>query len=162
MGKLLIFSAPSGSGKTSIVKAVLEKLPNLEFSVSACSRSPRINEQNGRDYYFFSVEEFKRRIENHEFIEWQEVYPNQFYGTLKSEIDRIWAKGNHIIFDVDVMGGINIKNMFPDNSLAFFIQAPSIGILHKRLKDRGTDSDEQISKRIAKAEYELGFANKFD
>jgi guanylate kinase len=162
MGKLIIFSAPSGSGKTTIVKEVLSKVPNLEFSVSACSRSPRPNETDGKDYYFFSIEEFKQRINNQEFIEWEEVYSDQFYGTLKSEMDRIWDKGNHIVFDLDVMGGINIKKQFPENSLSFFIQAPSIEVLRTRLINRNTETEEQIEKRVNKAEYELSFANKFD
>ncbi len=162
MGKLLIFSAPSGSGKTTIVKEVINRIPGLEFSVSACSRLPRPNELHGKDYYFFSIKEFKQRIDNHEFIEWEEVYPNQFYGTLKSEIDRIWAKGHHLVFDVDVLGGINIKKQFPENSLSFFIQAPTLEVLRSRLKNRGTETDSQIEKRIGKAEHEMGFAKQFD
>lgn len=162
MGKLLIFSAPSGSGKTTIVKAVLEKIPNLEFSISACSRAPRKNEINGKDYYFLNVEEFRQKIDNHEFVEWEEVYTNQFYGTLKSELKRIWDKGNHIVFDVDVIGGLNIRKQFPENSLSVYIKAPSLEVLRSRLVNRGTETEAQIEKRIAKAEYELGFAGKFD
>jgi guanylate kinase len=162
MGKLIIFSAPSGSGKTTIVKEVLEKIRGLEFSVSACSRLPRKNEINGKDYYFFSLQEFKQKIENQEFIEWEEVYPGQYYGTLKSELNRIWLKSHHVVFDVDVIGGLNIKKQFKENSLAFFIKAPSVEVLRKRLTERGTETAEQIEKRINKAEYERGFAGEFD
>ncbi|MEN8120140.1 MAG: guanylate kinase [Bacteroidota bacterium] len=160
--KLIIFSAPSGSGKTTIVRQILKEIPNLEFSISACSRNPREGEINEKDYHFFSTDEFKDKIENNEFIEWEEVYADNFYGTLKSEVDRIWDNGNHVIFDVDVVGGVNIKEQFPDNSLAIFIEAPSIKILEKRLRKRGTESEEQIKKRINKAEQELKFAPKFD
>jgi guanylate kinase len=162
MGKLIIFSAPSGSGKTTIVKEVLKKISGLEFSVSACSRTPRENEVNGKDYYFLSAEEFREKIKNHEFIEWEEVYANQYYGTLKSELDRIWEKGNHVVFDVDVVGGLNIKKQFPENSLSIFIKAPSIEVLRTRLINRGTETAEQLKKRIDKAEYEMGFAQDFD
>jgi guanylate kinase len=162
MGKLIIFSAPSGSGKTTIVKEVLKRIPGLEFSVSACSRSPRENEVNGKDYYFLSAEEFRQKTRNLEFIEWEEVYVNQYYGTLKSELDRIWEKGNHVVFDVDVVGGLNIKKQFPENSLSIFIKAPSIEVLRTRLVNRGTETTEQLKKRIDKAEYEMGFAHEFD
>jgi len=161
-GKLIIISAPSGSGKTTIVKEILASGLNIEFSVSAASRQPRINEVNGRDYYFMSADEFKRKIENDAFLEWEEVYPGSFYGTLKSELQRIWDKGNHVIFDVDVKGGINIKKYSPENALAIFIKAPSIEELEKRLRNRLTDNEETILKRVAKAEYELSFAPKFD
>ena len=161
-GKLIIISAPSGSGKTTIVKEILASGLNIEFSVSAASRQPRINEVNGRDYYFLSVDEFKEKIEKDEFLEWEEVYPGSFYGTLKSELQRIWDKGNHVIFDVDVKGGINIKKYSPENALAIFIKAPSIEELEKRLRNRLTDNEETILKRVAKAEYELSFAPKFD
>jgi len=161
-GKLIIISAPSGSGKTTIVKEILASGLNIEFSVSAASRKPRLNEVNGRDYYFMSVDEFKRKIENDAFLEWEEVYPGSFYGTLKSELQRIWDKGNHVIFDVDVKGGINIKKYSPENALAIFIKAPSIEELEKRLRNRLTDNEETILKRVAKAEYELSFAPKFD
>ncbi len=160
--KLFIFSAPSGSGKTTIVKQILKEFPNLEFSISACSRKARKGETNGKDYHFFTIDEFKDKITNNEFIEWEEVYTDHFYGTLKSELERIWKKGNHVIFDVDVVGGVNIKEQFPENSLAFFIEAPSIEILEQRLKNRGTETEEQIRKRINKAEQELKFAPKFD
>jgi len=160
--KLIIFSAPSGSGKTTIVRQILKEFPKLEFSISACSRNPREGEINAKDYHFFTIDEFKRRIENNEFIEWEEVYTGNYYGTLKSEVNRIWDKGKHVIFDVDVVGGVNIKEKFPENSLAIFIEAPSIEILEKRLRKRGTESEEQIQKRINKAELELKFAPKFD
>jgi len=162
MGKLLIFSAPSGSGKTTIVKEVLKRIQGLEFSISACSRQPRKGEEHARDYYFYSAEEFKQKIENQEFIEWEEVYENHFYGTLKSEVSRIWDKGNHVVFDVDVFGGLNIKKQFKEKALAIFIKAPSIEELRKRLEKRGTETAEQIEKRINKAEHELKQANDFD
>ena len=161
-GKLIVISAPSGSGKTTIVKQILASGLNIEFSVSAASRQSRINETNGRDYYFMSEEEFRKKIENDEFLEWEEVYKGNFYGTLKSEIQRIWEKGNHVIFDVDVKGGLNIKKYDPENTLAIFISAPSIKTLEERLKNRLTDTEETIKKRIAKAEYELSFAPQFD
>jgi guanylate kinase len=162
MGKLLIFSAPSGSGKTTIVKEVIKQIPNLEFSISACSRSPRKGEVDGKDYYFLSVEEFKQKIENNEFIEYEEVYTDQFYGTLRSELNRIWEKGNHVVFDVDVKGGLNIKSQFPQQSLAIFIKVQSIVELKNRLISRETETIEQIEKRLQKALYEMGFADKFD
>ncbi len=162
MGKLLIFSAPSGSGKTTIVKEVLKEFKNLEFSISACSRVPRKGEVHAKDYYFLSVEDFKRNIETDSFVEWEEVYRDNFYGTLKSEVDRIWNKGNHVVFDVDVVGGLNIKKQFGDKALAVFVKPPSIDELKARLKGRGTETQEQIDKRIDKAEYELGFAEDFD
>jgi guanylate kinase len=161
-GKLIIISAPSGSGKTTIVKQILTSGLNIEFSVSAASRQPRSNEINGRDYYFMSADEFRKRIENDDFLEWEEVYSGNFYGTLKSEIQRIWDKGNHVIFDVDVKGGLNIKKHDPEHALAIFIQAPSVAELGERLKNRLTDTEETIRNRIAKAEYELSFAPQFD
>lgn len=162
MGKLLIFSAPSGSGKTTIVKELLKDFSNIEFSISACSRSPRKGETHGKDYYFLKVDDFKKKIENDEFIEWEEVYNDNFYGTLKSEVTRIWEKGNHVIFDVDVVGGLNIKKQFGEKALSVFVQPPSIDELKKRLNNRGTETQEQIDKRIDKAEYELSFAKGFD
>lgn len=161
-GKLIVVSAPSGSGKTTIVKQMLTSGLNLEFSVSACSRAPRVNEKNGIDYYFLSADAFRQKISENAFIEWEEVYPGSFYGTLKSEVDRIWQKGNHVIFDVDVVGGLNIKKQYPEQCLALFIRPPSIEELEKRLRGRSTDSEETIRKRIAKAEYELSFAPQFD
>ena len=148
--KLIIFSAPSGSGKTTIVREILKEFTELEFSISACSRNPRQGEVNAKDYHFLSLEEFKSKIVNNDFIEWEEVYTDNFYGTLKSEVNRIWNKGNHVIFDVDVVGGVNIKNQFPENSLAIFVEAPSIKILEDRLRNRGTETEEQIRKRINK------------
>ncbi len=161
-GKLLIFSAPSGSGKTTIVKQILSQTNNLEFSISATSRSPRKYEIDKKDYYFLSIDEFKQKIDNKEFIEWEEVYKNVFYGTLKSELERIWSHGNNVVFDVDVLGGINLKKIFKEQALSIFIKPPSIEVLRKRLENRGTETLEQINKRIAKAEYELSFANDFD
>jgi len=161
-GKLIIISAPSGSGKTTIVKHILGLSLNLKFSVSACSRKPRVNETDGKDYYFLTPDEFRVKIDHGEFVEWEEVYEGCFYGTLKSEVERIWNSGNHVIFDVDVKGGLNIKKQFPDNSLALFIQPPSVAELEERLRIRSTDSDAIIKTRVKKAEYELSFAPEFD
>jgi guanylate kinase len=161
-GKLVIFSAPSGSGKTTIVRHLLDKGMPLAFSISATSRAPRGAEKHGVDYYFLSADEFRARIQNNEFLEWEEVYPGTFYGTLKSEIDRISALGKNIVFDVDVVGGVNIKKMYDKRALSMFIQPPSIEELEKRLVGRGTDSAEKIKERLAKAEYELSFAAQFD
>ncbi len=162
MGKLVIFSAPSGSGKTTIVKRLLEKFPQFEFSVSATSRAPRGNEKNGVDYYFLSADEFREAIAQDRFVEWEEVYADMFYGTLRSEVERIWAKGNVIIFDVDVMGGLNLKRIFGEQACAIFIMPPSIEVLRQRLIGRGTDSLDKIEQRIAKAEFELAKAPEFD
>ncbi|OFX27145.1 MAG: guanylate kinase [Bacteroidetes bacterium GWA2_31_9b] len=162
LGKMFIFSAPSGAGKTTIVHRLLNKNLNLEFSISATSRPIRSNETHGKDYYFLTIDEFKQKIAKYEFVEWEEVYKNRFYGTLRSEVDRIWAKGNHVIFDVDVVGGLNIKKRFPDNALSIFIMPPSIDELEKRLRLRSTDSSEDIETRIAKAKEEIAFAKKFD
>jgi len=162
MNKLIIFSAPSGSGKTTIITEVLKSFPNLEFSVSACSRKPRKGEVHGKNYYFLSINEFKQKIANDEFVEWEEVYKDNFYGTLKSELRRIWNKGNHVVFDVDVVGGVNLKKKFPNNSLAIFIKAPSIEVLEQRLRNRGTETEEQIQKRIGKAQKELEYSKYFD
>ena len=161
-GKLIIFSAPSGSGKTTIVKRMLEIFPQLEFSISATSRAPRGSERNGIDYHFLSADEFAGAVERGEFVEWEEVYNGTCYGTLKSEIKRIWEKGNVIIFDVDVMGGLNLKRIFGENSYSIFIMPPSIEELRRRLEGRGTDAPEVIEKRVAKAEFELGKADGFD
>ncbi len=162
MGKVIIFSAPSGSGKSTIVNHLLTQDLGLEFSVSATSRRPRGEEQNGREYYFFSRDEFEQKIGNGEFLEWEEVYPGCFYGTLLSEIDRIWQKGRTVVFDVDVIGGINIKKKFGHDALSIFIQAPSVEELRSRLVGRATDSPEKIEQRISKAEYEMSFASQFD
>ena len=162
MGKLVIFSAPSGSGKTTIVRELLKLFPQFEFSISATSRKPRGQEQHGIDYYFLSNEEFRQRVERDEFVEWEEVYEGTCYGTLKSEVERIWSKGNVIIFDVDVMGGINLKRLFGDDACSMFIMPPSVEELERRLRGRGTDSEEVIQKRIAKAEFELSKSPEFD
>ncbi len=161
-GKCVIFSAPSGAGKTTIVHHLLEKFPELEFSVSACSRPRRANETDGVDYYFLSVEEFKKRINENAFFEWEEVYTDNFYGTLRSEIERIWNKGIHVIFDVDVVGGMNLKNIFGDRALAVFVKAPSLAHLEARLKSRSTETPESIARRMGKAATEMAYAEKFD
>ncbi len=161
-GKLVIFSAPSGAGKTTIVRALLKDIPNLKFSVSAASRPKRPNEIDGKDYYFIPVEEFRRKIENDEFLEWEEVYENNFYGTLKSEVDRIWKSGNHVIFDVDVVGGLNIKKYYGERALAIFVMPPSVEELEKRLRNRSTESETDMKRRIEKARYEMTFASQFD
>lgn len=161
-GKLIIFSAPSGSGKTTIVQHLLKRDFKLEFSISATSRPKREHEVNGKDYYFLSVDEFKTKIENDEFLEWEEVYEGCFYGTLKSEVDQIRQKGHNVIFDVDVVGGTNIKKYYKEEALAIFIQPPSIEELEKRLRSRNTDSEEVIAKRVEKFRFELGFSNQFD
>lgn len=162
IGKLFIFSAPSGAGKSTLIQHLLSCGFDMEFSISATSRAPRGTEKHGVDYYYLTPEEFKQKIENQEFLEYEEVYPNCFYGTLRSEIERITSKGKNIVFDVDVIGGLNIKENYSDQSLALFIAPPSIEILHERLINRGTDSPEMIQKRIEKADYEMTFAQKFD
>ena len=161
-GKLIIFSAPSGSGKTTIVKRLLQVFPQFEFSISATSRQPRGEEKHGVDYFFLSQEEFRAKVEADEFVEWEEVYAGTCYGTLKSEMERIWAKGNTIFFDVDVMGGINLKRLFGEDACSVFIMPPSVEELERRLRGRGTDAEEVIQKRIAKAEFELSKAPEFD
>ncbi|MBN2272840.1 MAG: guanylate kinase [Bacteroidales bacterium] len=162
-GKVVVFSAPSGAGKTTIVKHLLNiKELRLEFSVSACTRPRREDEDHGRDYYFMTVDEFKSKIEENLFLEWEEVYKNSYYGTLKSEVDRIWNNGNHILFDVDVEGGVNLKQIFGEQALSVFVMPPSIEELQRRLEMRGTDSPDKILKRINKAGYEMKFASKFD
>ena len=161
-GKLIIFSAPSGSGKTTIVKELLKIFPQFEFSISATSRQPRGTEQNGVDYFFLSQEEFRQKVAADEFVEWEEVYNGTCYGTLKSEMQRIWAKGNVIIFDVDVMGGISLKRIFGDSARSIFIMPPSVEVLRERLIGRGTDSMETIEKRVAKADFEISKAGEFD
>jgi guanylate kinase len=161
-GKLIIFSAPSGAGKTTIVHHILSKFNEIEFSVSACSRKKRVGEKEGKDYYFLGVNGFKEKIKQNAFVEWQEVYENHFYGTLKSEIDRIWSKGHHVIFDVDVVGGLNLKKIYGEKALSIFVKAPSIKDLEERLKLRDTETTESIARRMAKAEKEMGFAVEFD
>ncbi len=162
-GKLLVFSAPSGSGKTTIVRHLLG-LPdlNLEFSISAATREPRGEEVNGKDYYFISIPEFKKHIKAEDFIEWEEVYRDNFYGTLKTEVERIWALGKNVIFDIDVAGGLRIKHKFPEETLAVFVKPPSVDELKRRLKERSTESDDKINMRIAKASVELATAPQFD
>ncbi|WP_297705874.1 guanylate kinase [uncultured Eudoraea sp.] len=162
-GKLIIFSAPSGSGKTTIVKHLLEQEElNLAFSVSATSRPKRGKEKHGVNYYFISVNEFKSHIKNDDFLEWEEVYRDNFYGTLKSEVERLWAEGKNVIFDIDVAGGLRIKKKFPNKTLAVFVKPPSVDELKIRLKNRSTESDDKINMRIAKASVELATAPQFD
>ncbi len=161
-GKCVIFSAPSGAGKTTIVHRLLAMDLGLEFSVSACSRGPRPNEVDGKDYHFLGIEGFKQRIKEGAFVEWEEVYRDNFYGTLRSEIERIWSEGKAVIFDVDVVGGLNLKKQFQDNALAIFVQPPSYEELEKRLRFRSTETEEKINQRMEKANKELSFAKEFD
>lgn len=161
--KIIIFSAPSGAGKTTIIRHLLKKKElRLEFSVSATSRPPRNGETHGEQYYFLSAEEFKQKIAENAFLEWEEVYNNQYYGTLRSEVERIWNKGNNIIFDIDVVGGLNVKKTFNDKTLAVFVQPPSIEDLKKRIRKRSSEDATSIKKRLSKATYELSFADQFD
>ena len=161
-GKLIIFSAPSGSGKSTIINYLLEQGLNLKFSISATSRAPRGEEKDGVEYYFLSPEDFRKRIAAGDFLEYEEVYTDKFYGTLKNEVERIFKEGNNVIFDVDVVGGCNIKKYYGNRALSVFIQPPSVEELRRRLVGRNTDSPEVIESRLAKAEYELGFAKQFD
>ncbi|NGZ88858.1 guanylate kinase [Psychroflexus maritimus] len=162
-GKLIVFSAPSGSGKTTIVRYLLGKEElNLDFSISATSRAPRNHEKEGTDYYFMSLTTFKNHIKNDDFLEWEEVYRDNFYGTLKKEVERIWAQGKHVVFDIDVVGGLDIKKIYPERTLAVFVQPPSIEELKIRLKKRKTESDDKINMRVAKASIELATAPQFD
>jgi guanylate kinase len=162
-GKAIIFSAPSGSGKTTIVKHLLERNPDLGFSISASTRDKRgRTEQNGKDYYFLPPKEFKKKIDNDEFVEWEEVYEGNFYGTLKSEVERVWKEGRNVVFDVDVKGGLNLKKYFGDKALAIFVKVPSLEVLKARLNDRGTETAESLSRRLFKAEFEMSFQDKFD
>lgn len=162
-GKLIIFSAPSGSGKTTLVRHVLKTFPEqIEFSISATSRPKRGIEENGKDYYYLSVNDFKAKVANNEFLEWEEVYAGTHYGTLKTEVERIWAKGKAVIFDIDVEGGLNLKNQFKQQALGVFVMPPSIKILEERLHSRSTDSKDSIARRISKAEKELKTAELFD
>lgn len=162
MGKMVVISAPSGAGKTSIVHFLLQNIPNLSFSISACSRARRKNEINGKDYYFLGLDSFKQKIQDNAFLEWEEVYENQFYGTLKSEAERIWNEGKTIIFDVDVVGGLNIKNQFPKECLSIFVMPPSVQVLQERLKKRGSEDEESIQKRMKKALSEIAKSEAFD
>lgn len=161
-GKLVIFSAPSGAGKSTLVNYLLPQFPELSFSISATSRSPRGKEQHGKDYYFLSSEEFKARVAGDELLEWEEVYAGTYYGTLRSEVERIWAQGKVVVFDIDVVGALNLKKQFGDRALALFVQAPSVEILEQRLRGRGTDSEEKIQQRVAKATIEMARAPEFD
>ncbi len=161
-GKCVIISAPSGAGKTTIVRSLLAQGLRLAFSVSATSRAKRSYEVDGQDYFFITAEEFQQRIAADAFVEWEEVYPGQFYGTLRSEIDRIWAQGNSAIFDVDVVGGVHLKSVFGDRALAVFVSPPSVEVLEERLRSRGTESEESLRKRVDKAAHEMTFAPQFD
>jgi guanylate kinase len=161
-GKSVIISAPSGAGKTTIVKHLLDSGLNLAFSVSATTRKPRPNEKHGADYYFLSIDEFRKKVEKGDFVEYEEVYENILYGTLKSEMERIWSSGNHVLFDVDVKGGVNLKKILGNNSIAIFLMPPSVDELEKRLVARGTESAEKIKMRVDKARDEMLFANQFD
>lgn len=161
-GKLIIFSAPSGAGKTTIVHHLLSKKFGLEFSVSATTREKRPGEIDGKDYYFLSVEDFKNKIQNKEFVEWEEVYTDNFYGTLRSEVERIWEKGNHVIFDVDVDGGLNLKHAFNEKALAIFVMPPSLDRLRERLESRDTETTESVNRRMKKAPKEIEKCVDFD
>jgi len=161
-GKVLIFAAPSGAGKTTIVRHLLQQFPKLGFSVSACTRPPRPHEVNGKDYYFLTIDAFKQKIEHIELIEWQEVYKNSFYGTLKSEMERLWNEGKHVVFDVDVQGAVNLKSYFGENALSIFVAVPSLDILAERLIARETETPESLKKRLAKAAFEMTFEDQFD
>lgn len=161
-GKCIIVSAPSGSGKTTIVKHVLAEVPALQFSVSATSRSPRSGEVEGRDYYFIAADAFRKKVEDGDFLEWEEVYPGQYYGTLKSEVERIWSEGNHVIFDLDVEGGARLKTHFGPKALAVFIQPPSVEELERRLRNRSTEDEKSLKVRVEKAKVELMYRPRFD
>ncbi len=161
-GKIIIFTAPSGSGKTTIVRHLLKKYDFLGFSVSATNRKKRTKEKDGKDYYFLTPEKFQRKINENAFVEWEEVYENQYYGTLKSEIERLWSKGKHVVFDIEVKGASNIKQIYPDNSVAVFVRPPSIAELERRLTNRKTESESSLKKRLTRAEEELTYEDKFD
>ena len=161
-GKVIIFSAPSGAGKTTIVRALLDELSELSFSISACSRNPRSQEVNGKDYHFIGIEGFKNKINNNEFVEWEEVYQDHFYGTLNSELTRIWNANKTVVFDVDVVGGMSLKKKFGKNALAIFVMPPSLMVLEERLRNRNTDSEQKIRQRLEKAEQEISLSSGFD
>jgi guanylate kinase len=162
-GKLVIFSAPSGSGKTTIVRHLLNTRSDLGFSISACTRDRRgRNETHGKDYYFLTPDEFKQKIDNNEFVEWEEVYAGAYYGTLRAEVERLWQSGKHVIFDVDVKGGLELKKAYGDRALAVFVKAPSEEVIKERLMARGTETEESLSKRLFKVRFEMSFQNKFD
>lgn len=161
-GKAVIFCAPSGAGKTTIVKQLIQRIPELRFSTSATTRAAREGEVHGKDYYFLTKEQFDEKLSNDELYEWQEVYAGTFYGTLKSEVERIWEEGHHVIFDIDVVGGVNLKKMLGDRALAIFVNAESVEVLRERLTNRNTETPESLEKRIGKAVEEMDFASKFD
>lgn len=161
-GKLFIFSAPSGAGKSTIVQHLMKQNPGLEFSISATSRAPRPGEKDGREYHFISPETFRRMIRDQAFIEWEEVYPNQYYGTLFSEVERIWKRGHHAIFDIDVAGGLNLKKLYGERACAIFVRPPSLEVLEQRLRARGTDDEASLRKRLGKASFEMEHASLFD
>jgi guanylate kinase len=162
MRKAIIFTAPSGSGKTTLVRHLLEQIPTLAFSISATTRQPRTQEVDGRDYYFLSLADFKKRIESDKFVEWEEVYQGAFYGTLKDEVERIWAQGKDVIFDVEVHGALNLKKYFGDDALAVFVRVPDLSTLQQRLEDRETETPETLERRLQKARYEMTFEKRFD
>ncbi|MEN8230955.1 MAG: guanylate kinase [Bacteroidota bacterium] len=161
-GKLFIFSAPSGSGKSTIVQHLMKLNLELAFSISATSRKPREGEIDGREYHFISPGLFQEKIDNNEFLEWEEVYPGQFYGTLRSEVNRIWSQGEHALFDIDVVGGLNLKKEYGDKACAIFVQPPSLEVLEQRLRSRNSDDEKALKRRLGKAEYEMQFASRFD
>ena len=161
-GKVVIFSAPSGAGKTTIAKEILKEIPSLQFSVSACSRPKRKEEKEGIDYYFLTKEEFKNKIDSGEFLEWQEVYPGSFYGTLKTEVERIWKNGKNVMFDIDTFGGLNVKKLYREKALSIFIKTSTTDVLENRLRSRGTETEESIRKRMDKAKVELNHSAEFD
>lgn len=161
-GKALIFSAPSGAGKTTIVRHLMSVIPDLDFSISATTRSPREGEQHGEDYYFLEQEDFRKKIDSDQFLEWEEVYAGTYYGTLKSELERIWTANRHVVFDVDVEGGLNLKQALGDRALSIFVKVRNLEVLRNRLKDRGSESDESLDRRVQKAEIEMSYEDRYD
>lgn len=161
-GKCIIVSAPSGAGKTTIVHALMKQISALSFSISACSRKPRENEKDGEDYFFIGPEEFKKRISEQAFVEWEEVYPEHYYGTLKSEVEKLWKQGKVVVFDVDVVGGLNLKKKFGENALALFIQPPNLTVLGQRLRSRNTETEVRVQQRLKKADWEIEQSSNFD